>query len=339
MYNILELSAEDRRTAFRNTAQDMGVHEAIIEKDYWVCLVLDHLFSKSQYKKHIAFKGGTCLSKCFNMINRFSEDIDLILDWRLLGYRYNEPWEERSKSKQDAFNKAINVKAGEFISEQFLSVFVRELSEVINEKVVAKIDESEYQTIIFNYPQILDSESIQQSIRLEIGALAAWTPSENKTIAPYIFERYPDLSQGISTTVVASSAERTFWEKATILHHEANRPEHLEMPLRYSRHYYDLFCMNNKGYTDSSLQQIDLLSRVVAFKMRFYPRTWARYDEAFPGSIKLFPPRKRFEGLRKDYENMSDMFFGKYPSFLELMDAIESLENEINHVKFVPKVT
>ena len=63
MYNILELSAEDRRTIFRNTAQDMGVHEAIIEKDYWVCLVLDHLFSNSQYKKHIAFKGGTCLSK------------------------------------------------------------------------------------------------------------------------------------------------------------------------------------------------------------------------------------------------------------------------------------
>ena len=100
MLNILELSIEDRRTVFRNTAQYMGVHEAIIEKDYWVCLVLDYLFSKSQYRKHIAFKGGTCLSKCFGIISRFSEDIDLILDWRLLGYGYNEPWEIRLKTKQ-----------------------------------------------------------------------------------------------------------------------------------------------------------------------------------------------------------------------------------------------
>jgi len=129
VYNVLKLSTEDRRTIFRNNAQDMGVHEAIIEKDYWVCLVLDHLFSKSQYRKHLAFKGGTCLSKCFNIINRLSEDIDLILDWRLLSYRYNEPWEERSKIKQDAFNKAINAKAEVFIVEQFLPDLIHELSQ------------------------------------------------------------------------------------------------------------------------------------------------------------------------------------------------------------------
>jgi len=169
-----------------------------------------------------------------------------------------------------------------------------------------------------------------------MGALAAWTPSENKTITPYIFERYPDLAQDITTTVVASSAERTFWEKVTILHHEANRPEHLEMPLRYSRHYYDLFCMKIKGYVESSIRQIDLLERVVAFKMRFYPRKWARYDEAFPGSIKLTPPMNRFDGLQKDYESMTEMLFGDYPSFRELMDTIEIIEREIN--KDVPKI-
>ena len=332
----MKLSEEDRRTIFRNTAQNMGVHEAIIEKDYWVCLVLDYLFSRSKYRKHIAFKGGTCLSKCFGIINRFSEDIDLILDWRLLGCGYNEPWEERSKSKQDVFNKSINTKAEIFIAEQFLSVFTNELSEIIGENINTMIDASDPQTLLFYYPQLLSSESIQQSIRLEMGALAAWTPSENKTITPYIFERYPDLEQGITTTVVASSAERTFWEKVTILHHEANRPEHLEMPLRYSRHYYDLFCMKIKGYVESSIRQIDLLERVVAFKMRFYPRKWARYDEAFPGSIKLTPPMNRFDGLQKDYESMTEMLFGDHPSFRELMDTIEIIEREIN--KDVPKI-
>jgi len=336
MLNILELSAEDRRTVFRNTAQYMGVHEAIIEKDYWVCLVLEHLFSKSHYKKHIAFKGGTCLSKCFGIISRFSEDIDLILDWRLLGYGYNEPWEVRSKTKQDAFNKTINRKAEIFIAEKFLSVFINEFSETIGEIVNAMIDVTEPQTLLFYYPQFQSSESLQHSIRLEIGALAAWTPSENKTVTPYIFERYPELAQDSATIVVASSAERTFWEKVTILHHEANRPDHLEMPLRYSRHYYDLFCMKTKGYVESSLKQIDLLEKVATFKMRFYPRKWARYDEAFPGSIKLTPPKSRFVGLQKDYESMAEMFFEKQPSFSELMDVIETIEKEIN--KDVPKV-
>jgi len=337
MYNILDLSKEDRRTIFRNTAGGMGVHEAIIEKDYWVCLVLDYLFSKSQYSKNIAFKGGTCLSKCFNIINRFSEDIDLILDWRLLGCGYNEPWEERSKTKQDAFNKALNTKAEEFISKQFLPVFTNELSKLIRENVNVKIDESDPQTVIFYYPQLFDTVSIQQSIRLEIGALAAWTPCVKKIVLPYIYERYPDIIKSTPTMIIASSAERTFWEKATILHHEANRPDHLEMPLRYSRHYYDLYCMKEKGYVEASLSQFDLLEKVVAFKMRFYPRTWAKYEEAVPGSIKLFPQKNRINELKKDYESMHEMFFGKYPSFNDLMEEIENLEGEINKSAVVPK--
>ena len=72
--------------------------------------------------------------------------------------------------------------------------------------------------------------------------------------------------------------------------------------------------------------------------MRFYPRTWARYDEAFPGSIKLIPPENRVDGLKKDYESMTEMFFGEYPSFDELVNVIEKLENEINKTTVVPKV-
>jgi hypothetical protein len=101
MYNFLRLAENERKTVFLNSAQKMGMHEAVIEKDFWVCLVLDYLFHKNQYKEHLAFKGGTSLSKCFSLIKRFSEDIDLILDWRVLGYSANEPWRDRSKTKQD----------------------------------------------------------------------------------------------------------------------------------------------------------------------------------------------------------------------------------------------
>ena len=104
---------------FRNTADKMGLNDAIVEKDFWVCFTLDYLFHRCPWKDSITFKGGTSLSKAFNLISRFSEDIDLILDWHVLGYGKLEPWENRSNTKQDAFNKEANNRAEIFLAEQF----------------------------------------------------------------------------------------------------------------------------------------------------------------------------------------------------------------------------
>ena len=101
MRNIARFSDNDRRELFRNTADKMGLNDAIVEKDFWVCFTLDYLFHRSPWKESITFKGGTSLSKAFHLISRFSEDIDLILDWRVLGYGKDEPWEKRSNTKQD----------------------------------------------------------------------------------------------------------------------------------------------------------------------------------------------------------------------------------------------
>ena len=119
MYNIAKASEQDRRVLFRNTAQQTGLHEAIIEKDFWVCLTLDHLFHHSPWKAAFTFKGGTSLSKCYGLIQRFSEDIDLILDWRVLGYGLYEPWAPRSNTKQDQFNKEANKRAEQFLRDRF----------------------------------------------------------------------------------------------------------------------------------------------------------------------------------------------------------------------------
>lgn len=117
MRNIARLSDNDRRELFRNTADKMGLNDAIVEKDFWVCFTLDYLFHRSPWKESITFKGGTSLSKAFHLISRFSEDIDLILDWRVLGYGKDEPWEKRSNTKQDAFNKEANARAEVFLAE------------------------------------------------------------------------------------------------------------------------------------------------------------------------------------------------------------------------------
>ena len=84
MYSIARLSEQEKRILFRNTAQKSGLIEAIVEKDFWVCIMLDYLFHRCQWKNSFTFKGGTSLSKCYGLINRFSEDIDLILDWRVM---------------------------------------------------------------------------------------------------------------------------------------------------------------------------------------------------------------------------------------------------------------
>ena len=105
MRKIAVIEAKEREALFRNTAARMGISEAVIEKDFWVCYMLDYLFHRCAWKDNLAFKGGTSLSKAYDLIKRFSEDIDLILDWRVLGYGIDEPWEQRSNTKQDAFNK------------------------------------------------------------------------------------------------------------------------------------------------------------------------------------------------------------------------------------------
>ncbi len=193
MYKIAQISNNDRRVLFRNTAQKSRLHEAIVEKDYWVCLTLDCLFHQCSQQKAFTFKGGTSLSKCYGLIKRFSEDIDLILDWRILGYGQNEPWESRSASKQEKFNKEANRRTEEFLRKNLLPELTEKLSSKLKADASFYIDPNDPQTICFQYPKIFNTNSVLQIIRLEIGALAAWTPAKSKVIVPYAAEYYPDV--------------------------------------------------------------------------------------------------------------------------------------------------
>lgn len=332
MYKIAKDSPENLKPLFNNTAIKKSISPAIIEKDFWVCLILDYLFNDCTYKDFFTFKGGTSLSKCFNLINRFSEDIDLILDWQVLGYSLNEPWEDRSKNKQNRFNEEANQKAATFIANELLPCLAKDLEKIIGSKPNLYIDPIDPQTICFAYPHIFEVPGVLQQIRLEIGPLAAWTPSTKKSIMPYVAEYYPRLFNKSESVIVTASAERTFWEKVTILHHEANRPIDSEMPARYSRHYYDLYCIANSDYKISAFENIALLKKVISFKMKFYPRAWAKYEMAIPGSLKLIPPEERFTTLKNDYEGMTEMLFGEYPNFDDLMKFIHTLESEINNL-------
>lgn len=123
-------SQDDLRILIVNTASKIGVSEAVIEKDYWVSFILDYLFNENKWSKFFTFKGGTSLSKCFGLIERFSEDIDLVLDWIVLGYKLNEPWFERSKTQQDMFNKKLNLKTQDFIKNKLAPEIYKDLNEI-----------------------------------------------------------------------------------------------------------------------------------------------------------------------------------------------------------------
>ena len=334
MKTVARLSANERYELFRNTADKMGLHDAIVEKNFWVCFTLDYLFARSPWKDHIVFKGGSSLSMAYNLISRFSEDIDLILDWRILGYGVNEPWAERSNTKQDAFNKEANLRAEHFLSEEMCRIMKSDLSKELGCEAEIFMDKSDGQTILFAYPNLFENPSTLKVIRLEIGALAAWSPAQKVSIGSYAASCYPHVFEQAATEILTVLPERTFWEKATILHHEANRPEHLSMPLRYSRHYYDLYRMSDSYVKESAFNDLELLNKVVQFKMKFYPRGWAKYQDAKPGSFKLVPPSYRFHALSEDYRNMRDMLYGDVPEFEVIMSRLNELENEINSLEF-----
>lgn len=330
MHHIAKINENDRKALFHNTAAKMGLTDAIIEKDFWVCYMLDYLFHRCAWREHIAFKGGTSLSKAYGLIERFSEDIDLILDWRVLGYEMNEPWEKRSNTKQDAFNEEANKRAEAFLRDSFLPAVSADLAAVLGEDVRCFIDPEDAQTVKIAYPNSFADLSILQEIRLEIGALAAWTPVRPADIAPYAAEVYGRVFEAPTTSVLTVLPERTFWEKVTILHREAFRAEDRPFPSRYSRHYYDLYRMIGSPVKGRALADTDLLAHVVEFKDKFYRCPWARYDLAKRGTMRLLPPAYNLDRLRTDYAHMQNMLFGTKPSFDEVMEGIARLEEEMN---------
>ena len=230
------------------------------------------------------FKGGTSLSKIYGLIERFSEDIDLILDWNLL--TEEDPYAERSKTKQNKYNALVNEKAEEYIKDELLPI----VSEILESHCKCKIKNNDEFSIEIQYPVTFSDAAILPYILLEIGPLALWLPSNEFEITSFAAKEFPELFEEPACKVKAILAERTFWEKATILHKEANREEGKSLPLRYSRHYYDLAMMAKSDVKEKALADLVLLEDVVEFKRRFYRCNWAKYEDAKPGTLKLLPP-------------------------------------------------
>jgi len=324
MDTVALFSAEQRRELFSETAARRNMQPAIAEKDFWVCWTLDRLFGDKKLSELFMFKGGTSLSKVFHIIERFSEDIDLILDWRLVSGE--DPEAERSKSKQGKLNREINEKAQAYIAGELKGM----VENVIEPVCSCSIDGNDPHVLNIYYPAAFSNTYLRPEIRLEIGPLASWFPSDQYAIRSYAAEDFPQLFNSPGCNVKAIKAERTFWEKVTILHQEAHRPVDKPQPLRYSRHYYDLALMAKSDVKLAALANIRQLQDVVEFKMRFYPSGWSRYETAKVGTLRLIPDDHVLAEVQRDYVGMHTMIFGEYLPFDEIVATLRELEDEIN---------
>ncbi len=327
MDKIARWPDNERTELFQETAARKGMVPAIIEKDFWVCWVLGKLFANDILHSKIMFKGGTSLSKVFKLIERFSEDIDLILDWNEVAPE--DLALDRTRTQQDKLNKLVIKLTKRYIEKRFLP----EVQKLIEGVCKAAIDEKTSNVIDISYPAAFKDEYIPSRIKLEIGPLAAWIPNDEHEIEPYSAEEFPDQFENPTCKVRVINAERTFWDKVTILHREAHRPKAKPIDERYSRHYYDLMVMAKSPIKKQAFNDLNLLRSVVKFKDKFYHQEWACYDLAKPGTLKLIPPEHILRSMRTDYRDMQIMIFGDTPKFDEIIMTLDKLEQEINELR------
>jgi hypothetical protein len=344
MDRVALLPSEDRAALFGETGAGRGVANTIIEKDFWVCWTLKRLFGLHETDAAtLVFKGGTSLSKAYNAIRRFSEDIDLSFDRADLGYAGDRDPEKEGISKKQA-NRLIEALVRD-VEQHIAEKLLPSLRSAISEQLGApadsgwslEIDADDAQTVNFHYPTALSSTEyegmayITPRVKLELGARGDPWPTEQKVIRPYAADDYPDLFEDADTAVTVLSARRTFWEKATALHAEAHRPPESATPQYFSRHYYDLAMLLDTDEGKAAAVDYELLGQVANHKATFFRSGWASYDTARPGTLLLLPDEARIKDLRADYRAMAPMMFDDAPPSLDdILAKIEKLQETIN---------
>lgn len=337
-------SAADRRDLFVETARIRSLSPVIVEKDFWVCWTLRQVTSLDTIGPNLIFKGGTSLSKVFGLIRRFSEDIDLSIRRDYLGFEgETDPEARPSKQKRKDAVEALRRVCGERVRTELLPALSSRFEKVLGPGGWSlTLDEQAPDTLNFTYPSAAPggrSRSggswtalpyIRPAVRLELGAGSDPYPVGSYRITPYAAEAFPQAFKEAECSLIVLEAERTFWEKATLIHAEHHRPADKPTPLRISRHHYDLHQLAQSERGRRALAHRELLRRVAAHKQVYFASGWARYEIAATGGLRLVPPEPRLKGIEQDYEQMRDMFFGPFPRFEEILATLQALETEIN---------
>ncbi len=330
--SFLHLSPGEQSQIYRALGPRLSRSPIVLEKDVWVCWVLHTLFTMPG-RLPMAFKGGTSLSKVFAAIARFSEDVDITLDYRGLDSRF-DPFAAGVTTNQlrkfsDLLKSFVREHAHGVVVPHFQARLAAEFGGN-HDRIVISGDGEQMRVY---YPSVLDAtgDYVGNSVLIEFGGRNITEPSEEHVVLPDIAEHVPALAFPSSSVSVLSPA-RTFWEKATLMHVECQRGEFRASASRLSRHWYDLAMLADLEHGQAALANRDLLIDVVKHKKVFYNTGYANYDACLNGQLRLVPDDAVLEALRVDFQRMleSGMFIGEPPVFDAIIGRLRALEATIN---------
>jgi predicted nucleotidyltransferase component of viral defense system len=334
---FLALDFADRRLSCEAVQADLGLDAASVEKDFWVCWTLRELFSLPGIGEHLTFKGGTSLSKAWKLIRRFSEDIDLIVDKQALGFGGNAAPDKAPSNKQrKARLEALMENCRQWVQGTLQPALDARIAQTLGGpgwKLEVDPDMPDGQCLLLAYPSAFENEVgyIKPVVKIELGARSDDWPHEDRPIQPFLAEGFPQLMPEGPFPVRVLAAERTFWEKACLLHEETFRPADKPRKMRMARHYYDLWCLLRAGVGDRALANTGLFQRVAEHREIFFRHAWVDYTTHKPGTFRLSPNPDHLANWRSDYQAMlGPMFFGDVPSFDDIMEAVRAFETTFN---------
>ena len=336
--HFLALADSDQLDVFETTAERLDTQASYVEKDFWICLVLDTVFNlRPDNEPRLVLKGGTSLSKGFGLINRFSEDIDLVVFREDLGF---------DGDRDPTYSKDLTNKKRRFLFDQLrsscsrfiLSDLANRLNSNLGELVEIEADRNDphLQTLLVEYRTLYPKKGaayIQPQVKLEAGARSALDPSKTISVFPYIQEELDDLSLGVDS-IQTITPERTFLEKLLILHGTCcGFRDEKRLPIdrnRISRHYYDVAVLSDTMIGSNALADNGLLVDVRRHNMVAFRSAWKKFEDAVPGKIMILPAKELYEAIEKDYHAMRDMILGEPPEFSWVVEQLARVDSRIN---------
>ena len=330
--SYFSLNSQDQKEILQTAAARLGKQAAVLEKDIWLCWVLQQLFSMPNAHP-MAFKGGTSLSKIYNIIDRFSEDVDITLDYRHFDDDFDPFQEGASKTQIRKFSDRLKGYVNDY-ANKVVKPYLEAASQSLETRDghTLRIDETG-EKIWFIYPSAIEERDayFTSDVLIELGGRNVIDPNERHSITAEIAPLTTDLTFPEAEVTVLSPS-RTFWEKATLIHVECMRGRLKESPERLSRHWYDLTRIAKHQSGINAINDRALFEDVIQHKKVFFNASYAHYDNCLAGELRLLPDSDCQAGLRTDYEAMqrSGMMYDQPVSFDDLISSISDLENQVN---------
>ena len=330
MYEYFTQPLPTRKAAIETAAIKMGVNPIMIEKDLWVAVVLQALFSNGMADAFI-LKGSASLSKAYAVTQRFSENLPINIERSFLGLFPSTReliqlnWEDRIRQVD-----VINQQAQIYLRDQLVPLLKARIEETCKEGVEVYIPPNEPLTIEIYYPSFFRDKYLytkpKVELNFEVGEEALFTKKAITTL----LQKYIPTIAPVRADIKALSPHKTFYEEAMVLHMEAQRMPNAVTPIKMSCHYYDMYQLAAKGYLEEATAKINLLEEVFHNQMLLDKFVAAEYEFILTKGIKLLPPQERIPGLKTDYKRMEDLFFDYYPSMEEILGSLAEVERAIN---------